>query len=172
MNKPVITPAANVRGTISPYTLEVLSDIGYKAGVEWMLVTSLERTPHEQANAMYENCEKTSPEQQERLYGPFGDQVIAAYRAGKSLNLPRLTVCDRMARKIVEIGPSRVSHHCADSKVMQVVDISPRSFNPQTALPKFIELVKSDHRISAVKTPADGDPALHCEVPQPQPKVA
>jgi hypothetical protein len=170
--EPIVSLAANVRGKLSDYTLDLLHEHMRAVGATWVFVTSLERNSREQADAMFTNCRNTSPAIQRKLYGPFGDQIVAVYEAGVALNLSDGEVIARMTKRINDLGPHNVSHHCADSKVMQVVDISPRRFTPESALPAFIERLKNDHRISALKTPADGDPAVHAEVPQPQAKLA
>lgn len=151
---------------LSPHSTAVLVDVETKAGVEWCLITSLERSPRDQARVMFRNCESQGTAEQHRLYGPNGDQVIAVYEAGKSLNLPADQIIERMEQEILRLGPANVSHHCADPFKLQVIDISPRSISPSSAVGSFIAAAKSDPRISRVLTPEDGDPAIHIEIPQ------
>jgi hypothetical protein len=174
MEKPIFSYAAGVPSgqRLSEYSATVISDVMAAAKVEWCLVTSLERSPRDQARVMFRNCEQHGVAEQKRLYGVNGDAVIAVYESGKTLGLDAPTIIDRMEKEIFRLGPSNVSHHCADSKLLQVIDIGPHSIQPISQIGPFIAAAKADHRISRVLTPEDGDPAVHIEIPQPQPKLA
>lgn len=174
MNKPIFSYAAGVPmgQRLSEHSATVLRDVQSSANVEWCLVTSLERSPRDQARVMFRNLEQHGVEEQKRLYGSNGDAVIAVYEAGRHLGLGTVQLIDKMEKEIIRLGPSNVSHHCADSKILQVIDIGPRSVMPATQIGPFIAAARADHRISRVITPEEGDPAIHLEIPQPPPKMA
>lgn len=85
-----------------------------------IVITSTSRTPREQAKAMLDNIRLHGINSQLELYGPNGDQVINVYSPqrtyAENLNL--------MEQKIYELGPDKVSHHCCDFNVKNVVDVS------------------------------------------------
>ena len=67
----------------------------------------------------------------------------------------------KMEVKILEIGASHVSRHCADFNKLCVVDIAPSSILNKDA---FIKAVASDKRVSKFLQPPS-DPAYHLEIP-------
>jgi hypothetical protein len=151
---------------VSRHTLDVISDLGAKSGVSSCEITSVQRSPEEQAHAMFVNCKHLGPPNQFKLYGGFGDQVITVY-VELSGKLPDAEICARMADKIREIGPEKVSHHCCDPRKLNVVDIAASSIPPMFLL-SFEAAVKSDKRIARHFSPytVPSDPAFHLEIPQ------
>jgi hypothetical protein len=147
----------------------VLIDIMLDAGVKSCEITSVARTPEEQARVMYENLIGPPPLQgiaaQRRLYLPPGNLIIDVFEQNASL--PADQVQALMAAKIREIGPGTVSHHCCDPKVLTVFDIGPSSVTPQSNLTWFegaLMAAVADGRLSKFLSPHNADPALHCEM--------
>lgn len=161
----------NVNGKHIPLAVRlILIDIMKVAGVRACTVTSVARTPFEQANAMYENCIGTGDQQGVQheldLYKEAGDTVIRVFVANR--DKPREQIIDLMRQKIVELGPQTVSMHCADSTVWTVLDIGPKSVIPQEARPAFeaaLEAAVKDGRFSKFLSPHTSDPGYHLELP-------
>ena len=70
-----------------------------------------------------------------------------------------------MEAKIIEVGPGKVSKHCSDFSVLQVVDVS---YSAIANKKLFHRALASDGRISRLLDPftKPKDPAFHIEVPQ------
>jgi hypothetical protein len=73
-----------------------------------------------------------------------------------------------MEAKIIELGPTSVSHHAADPKVLNVFDVAPSSIADKMA---FEMAVRADRRVSKFLLPPN-DPGYHLEIPQPPASVA
>jgi len=172
--KPVLAAAAvNIAFTqnakaaaLTPFSRKVLADIMRKAGVTGALITSTQRTPEEQARAMFQNLEALGVKSQKDLYGPNGDLVIDVFVAGKAAGKTAAQIQKAMTQKIVALGPSNVSHHAADPKTLNVFDISPSSI-PDAKRAAFLAAVRADKRVRKLLEPGNGDPAFHIEIPQP-----
>jgi len=113
---------------------------------------------------MYNNITNQGVAAQKRLYGPSGDKVIDVYVAEKAKGKSKAEIMDAMEDKILEIGPSKVSRHLADPKILAVIDIAPSSIVNDNA---FVAALERDSRISKLLKPPT-DPAFHIEIPQPQ----
>ena len=150
------------RNVVSPYSKQVLSDILRKAGLKSALITSTQRTPAEQAAAMFQNLEARGVAHQKSLYGPNGDAVIDVYAAAKRAGKNAQQILKAMEQKIVALGPGNVSHHAADPKVLNVIDIAPTSIANPAA---FEKAVRADKRVKKFIKPPE-DPAYHLEIPQ------
>jgi Transglycosylase SLT domain len=151
---------------MTPFSRQVLSDIMRKAGIDFALVSSTQRTPGEQAHAMFVNLESLGVRSQKDLYGPNGDLVIDVYAAGKARGKTAAQILKEMERRIVGLGPSNVSHHAADPKVLNVFDVAPSSI-PAARQAAFERAVRADKRVRKFFTPNQGDPGFHLEIPQP-----
>jgi len=113
--RPVVTSSR----PLPPWLDAVLTSILRAASLNGCYVTSLSRTPREQATAMFDNCRRTGVAEQYRTYLDAGDQVIAVYDAAFQANPQALDTapgrqdCIRdMIARIIQVGPSLVSHHC------------------------------------------------------------
>jgi len=137
-----------------------------KAGVPGALITSTQRTPAEQARAMFQNLEAKGVASQKALYGPNGDLVIDVFAAGKAVGKTAAQIQADMTRKIIGLGASNVSHHAADPKVLNVFDVAPTSI-PAARQAAFKAALRSDPRVKKFLEPSDGDPAFHIEIAQP-----
>lgn len=170
--------AGGVKGSLSPYARDVLMEIMTTADVDFCLVTSVERTPEDQARAMWENCDKKGAASQYALYGPYGDQIVQVYETYTLMRYSKEAVIQLMARKIREIGPSKVSHHCDDDPKLDVFDISPHSLHSDAGIKNdalrvaFEAAVKKDSRVVRFFSPSNSDPAFHLEISQKQPAGA
>ncbi|WP_138733745.1 C40 family peptidase [Modestobacter excelsi] len=163
---PVIRWAANAkREVVAPYALGVLTDIVRAAGLSEVLVSSTQRTPADQARIMFDNCRRLGPQSQLDLYGPYGDRVIEVYIASSAAGRSDAQVRADMERKIIELGPTKVSHHTGDPRVLAVIDVAPSSVADKAA---FERACRSDGRVSYFLGPSNSDPAYHLEIPIPQ----
>ncbi|MCY1021234.1 hypothetical protein [Pyxidicoccus sp. MSG2] len=165
-----LTYGANANtAAVSAHSQAVLADIMATAGVTSATITSTARTPADQARAMYDNLQTQGVARQRELYGRFGDQVIDAYEEAVGAGLSRPEVEQAMVDRINELGPSNVSRHLANPDQLNVVDISPRSI-PASQHDAFIAAIRANPSVSNFLGPADGDPAFHIEIRQPQPE--
>ncbi|EJC7123264.1 hypothetical protein MZJ48_004542 [Vibrio parahaemolyticus] len=99
---------------VSDYSKKILKEIMVSVGLKKITVTSTARTAHDQARIMLGNIEKYGVEHQKKLYGRYGDQVIDFYSTLKSSGTSKPEMLNRMASKVNEIGPRKVSRHAGD----------------------------------------------------------
>lgn len=150
---------------VTPYSLRVLEEILKGAGQTRALISSTSRTPADQARVMFNNLEKHGVEAQKKLYAAPGDKVIDVYVRSKAAGNTSERIKLDMETKIKDLGPTNVSKHTADPKVLNVFDVAPSSLKDRRA---FETAVKSDTRVKKFLTPSDSDPAYHLEIPQPR----
>ena len=112
---------------------------------------------------MFENIQTHGVAHQKALYAAAGDQVIDVFVAQQALGKSPTEIKAAMEQKILEIGPSKVSRHLADPKVLNVIDVAPSSIANKVA---FRQAVKDETRVSKFLAPPQ-DPAYHLEIPQP-----
>jgi len=145
----------------------ILQDIMVAAGVQQCEITSVARTPADQARVMYENCIGTGPQQgpvnQKALYKLPGQVVVDVFEQNRTL--PRNQVIALMLSKIIELGPQTVSRHCCDPATVTVFDIGPSTVTPQDKRPAFEAAVQADRRVAKFLSPHTADPAYHLEIP-------
>ena len=153
-------PQAN-RATVTAPSAQVISEIVANAGGSSCLITSTARSPVGQARAMYDNLQALGVASQRRLYAAPGNQVIDTYVASKAAGKTPDQIKADMTAKINQVGPGRVSHHCADPATLCVVDIAPSSIGDQE---RFIAAVNADSRVTQFFLPPR-DPAFHLEIP-------
>ena len=150
---------------VTPYSRGVLEDILRTAGLKRAVVSSTSRTPKDQARVMYNNLEVHGVKAQRELYAAAGDKVIDVYAESKAAGKTADGIKQDMEEKINRLGPTRVSKHASDPKVLNVFDVAPSSIKNRHA---FEKAVKDDKRVSKFLTPAKSDPGYHIEVPQQQ----
>jgi hypothetical protein len=146
---PLPAPAANV-------LMEILA----AAGLVTARVTSVTRTPAEQARVMYENCKALGAAHNKTLYGAVGDQVVQVYADNE--RDARDAVIALMLAKILEVGPPSVSMHCSETHY--VFDVAPSSI-PVDSRPRFVNAIRAHPAVSKLIAPPV-DPAYHLEIPK------
>ncbi len=151
---------------VSEHSIAILKATLRFAGEADATITSTARTPYDQAVIMYDNIETYGVKAQKKLYAGPGDKVIDVYVEQKAAGKTRDEVIAAMEAKIIELGPSRVSRHCADPAVLGVVDIDPRSITNTRLFETALRTAKKNGDISEWFGPKNGDPAYHIEVPQ------
>lgn len=139
---------------------KILKEILKSAGVVQATVTSVSRTPAEQARVMYENCVSKGAAFNKRMYAAAGDRVVDVYTANK--DKPRDQVIALMLAKIREVGPTHVSKHISDSHY--TFDVAPTSI-PLSKHADFLAAIKAHQSVSKVICPPV-DPAFHIEIPK------
>jgi hypothetical protein len=159
------TPKRPAEPTLSGSTLpepaaRVLREILRSAGVSRATVTSVSRTPADQARVMYNNCVSRGAAYNKEMYAAAGDKVVDVYVANK--DKPRDAVIQLMLAKITEIGPERVSKHISNTHY--TFDVDPKSI-PASQHADFAAAVKSHARVSNLIAPPI-DPAYHIEIPK------
>ena len=160
-----ITFAANAReADVTPYSRSVLEDTLRAASLDRAMISSTSRGPADQARVMYDNLEQFGVAHQKELYGKGGDQVIDTYVRSKAAGKSAGAIKSDMEAKIREIGPTKVSRHASDPKVLNVFDVSPKSIADHAA---FERAARADRRVTTFLTPPK-DPGFHFEIPQPR----
>ncbi|OWP82742.1 hypothetical protein BWK59_14260 [Flavobacterium davisii] len=154
-------PNAN-RNYVSTHTVGILNRIAKEANVNSLTITSTLRSPEDQVRAMYNNLQRQGVKRQKQLYGSAGDQVIDLYAKAKLKGLSADEIKAKMLEKIMGIGPSKVSKHCGDPNVLNVIDIAPSTIVNKRS---FINAVSGSQEVSKFLQPPT-DPAYHLEIPQ------
>jgi hypothetical protein len=149
---------------VTPYSRAVLSDLLRSCGIDRVVVSSTCRDPETQARVMYDNIERFGVDAQKHLYARPGRAVIEVYERRKHAGKSAGDIKAAMALKIRELGPTKVSRHAADPKILNVFDVAPSSIRDKR---NFEEAVKSESRVSKFLTPPI-DPGYHFEIPQPK----
>jgi hypothetical protein len=149
---------------VTPFSLEVLKDILRAAGLTSAMVSSTARKPSEQARVMYNNIVSQGVARQKQLYAAPGRSVIDVYVKSKAAGKTPDQIKADMEAKIIAVGPSKISHHAADPKILNVFDVAPSSITNKKA---FEKAVTSDKRVAKFLLPPK-DPGYHLEIPQPQ----
>lgn len=163
----VFEEAAN-EAAVSEHTKNVLRALGEEAGLELIYISSTQRDAAAQARAMYQNCEATGVAKQMALYRAPGQAIVRVYTQCKSRRMGAADTIAEMARAIGDVGPAKVSRHCADPKVRNVVDVRPARMSP-AARARFeaaARRAEAAGRIAKFIGPPN-DPAFHIEVLQP-----
>ena len=170
------------KSAISQYTLDVIEDCMLDAEVRSVTITSTKRSVHDQARIMFEQNIKdphgvdTTTVQSKPTYKMYNSAMRGVIRTGadSTNNLPgrfvettayrKDQVVTGMAEDIEKKNPGR--GHFGDFSKLQVLDIDPASVVPKENYNDFYESIVSDARITRVFAHAQGDSALHIEVPQ------
>ncbi len=160
-----LTFGANAKSDRVPeYARRVIDDILRAARCPFALATSTARTPAGQAAVMWSNLNAYGVDKQRALYAAAGDEVIEVYRTLRAKGESRERTIVAMTAKIVELGPERVSRHCADPSKLCVIDIAPSSVLSKA---RFEAAVRADGRVAKFLLPPL-DPAYHLEIPIPE----
>ena len=111
-------------------------------------------------------------------YAAPGERVKAVYTTmTQGMTKPqiiaaRAQIVAAMLAQINTEGPGNVSKHCADHKVLNVVDLGINRFTTTSSRLRFVEAACSDSRVSrflspvAYKCTQTYDPTYHLEFPQ------
>ena len=157
---------------VSLQTQDVLKDLLRLSGRPSLTINSTARTPNDQARAMFNNLVHAgdTPQMisqriaaQYTIYAPPGDAVIGVFESnsvGKTaaeILGNSGAIKDAMEAEILSQGPENVSKHCADSTILNVVDIG----NNVGTL--FRDQAQAESRVSKI---LDENGVYHLEIPQ------
>jgi len=148
---------------VTAFSRGVLTDILRAAGLAKVTISSTSRLPADQARVMYINLEQQGIDAQLRLYKEPGRKVIEVYRQGKKDGKDAAAIRALMTAEIIRLGPTTVSRHAADPKILNVFDVAPSSV---TDRPAFEAAVRAEPRVAKFLLPPN-DPGYHLEIPQP-----
>jgi hypothetical protein len=148
---------------VTAFSRGVLTDILKRAGLPKVTVSSTSRLPADQARVMYINLEQQGIDAQLRLYKEPGRKVIEVYRQGKLAGKDAASIQAAMTAEIVRLGPTTVSRHASDPKILNVFDVAPSSVANR---PAFEAAVRAEPRVAKFLLPPN-DPGYHLEIPQP-----
>ncbi len=157
-------PKAN-KSVVSSHSIEVLTEILDEAGLGSCQITSTSRTPADQARVMFDNIESHGVAQQKGLYAAAGDKGIDVYVSQKKAGKTSDQIKAAMEKELLQIGPSKVSRHCADPAILNVIDIAPSAIVKKQAFEDAVAAAIAKGKVSKFITPPS-DPAYHIEIPQ------
>jgi hypothetical protein len=155
---------------VAASSLDVIRDVLRASGLSKATITSTARTAEDQARAMYQNLVGSGKGQgvkaQHVLYGPAGDAVIDTFVELRDKGLDAAAIQDGMRAKIEELGPAKVSRHCADPSKLNVIDVGPNSLGGADAQAAFVAAAQQEEggRVSKF-IPYPKDPGDHFEIP-------
>lgn len=159
---------------IGATTEQVLTEVGDALGIDEMVITSTQRTPRTQAEAMYANI----AEGRNIRYKWAGEQVCNLCRTMRGQKKPKEEIIAAMTKRIEELSEQgyRVSKHCVSDAVYDrtnVIDVSYRNMQTAKAIEAIkafaqrIEVVKIIQPVTAEVAIFDrGEPAIHLEIRQ------
>lgn len=168
-----ITITASVK-RIGKTTERVLTEVGEELGIDEMVITSTQRTPRTQAEAMYTNI----VDGRNIRYKWAGEQVCEVCRTLRGQNKPKAEIIDAMVKRIEELCEQgyRVSQHCVSDAVydrLNVIDVSHRHMSTAKAIEAVkafaqrIEVLKIIQPLSYRLQGYDvAEPAIHLEIRQ------
>ncbi|MBQ2416998.1 MAG: hypothetical protein II282_02240 [Alistipes sp.] len=155
-------------------SIEVLTEAAEAVGLDSVTVTSTQRPPRQQAEAMLANIE----DNRNIRYKWAGQQVIDLARTMRSRKEPREDIVEAMTVKIEQLATMgyRVSKHCvsdAEYEECNVIDVSYRDI-PENKQIAFLEQMVAKPEVIKVIQPLTreiagfdmGEPALHFEIEQ------
>ena len=116
---------------------------------------------------MFVNLERHGIGAQRKLYKAPGQRVIDTYALLMGRDLPDGAIIAAMADTIREVGPEKVSGHCADPKRLQVVDVAPSSIARHEPFGRAVMQEIAAGVVSKFLRPPT-DPAFHLEIPEPE----
>lgn len=148
-------------GTLSNYSIQILSDIMSNSGNQRATITSLQRDAANQARVMYNNLQSKGVQSQIDIYKAPGEAVIYVYVESKAAGNDPVKIKQDMTDKINELGPTNVSRHASNPDTLQVMDIGQSSLRNKG---KFLSVARADGRVSYVLSENN---AIHIEIPQP-----
>jgi len=165
LTSPAIPPdIVTLEGTPLPDpAAKVLKHILRGAGLKRARVTSVTRTPADQARIMYDKIVEHGLAYSYGLYAAPGRKVTKVFEDNKGQ--PRDAVIGRMQAEIIALGPSNVSKHCSDTHY--VFDVAPSSI---TAKPAFIAAVNGHKAVTTFLQPPK-DEAYHLQIPKDSPYI-
>ena len=154
--------------------MEVLTEAGIAVGLESVTVTSTQRPPRQQAEAMLTNIEQNH----NIRYKWAGQQVVDLARTMRRNKEARVDIIAAMTAKIEQLSEQgyRVSKHCvsdAEYAECNVIDVSYRDM-PEDKQIAFLEQMVAKPEVVKVIQPLTrdiagfdmGEPALHFEIEQ------
>jgi hypothetical protein len=161
-NVSIKSSASNI-SNVSNKSAVIVSRSMKDVGETKVQITSTVRTPEKQASVMYDNIQNSSIDNQKALYGPSGDKVIDTYSSALSeKGSTPASVKSAMTEMINELGPQKVSAHCGDPSIINIIDIAPSSVSN---VANFQSALKSNPGVSKL-IPYPKDPAIHIEIKQ------
>jgi hypothetical protein len=115
---------------------------------------------------MFANITRFGAAGQLALYAAAGDAVVEECTKARRAGLPPASIIAAMTAKIIEVGPSKVSLHCADPSKLNVLDIAPSSIVDPAAFLDAIREAKSAGGCKLSKSTGerdqDANQSSHC----------
>ena len=119
-------------GDIKPSDLTVLKGILDPAGVVAAVVSSAERSPHGQDEAMYDYAKTKGLEQAKKTYCPAGDEVLSKFSLVESKEVVVANMESELVRQLPRARDLGCLNHIKNDRVY-AIDIGLDTLNPQSA---------------------------------------
>ncbi len=155
-------------------SIKVLTEAAEAVGLESITVTSTQRPPRAQADAMLTNIEQN----RNIRYKIAGQQVVDLARSMRRTHEAREDIIEAMTAKIEQLAAQgmRVSKHCvsdAEYEECNVIDVSYRDMPESKQVPFLAQMVAKPEVVKVIQ-PLTRDiagfdmaePALHFEIEQ------
>lgn len=146
---------------ISNYTTEKLLSLKYHGYTGDIIITSAGRSVNDQARIMYDNIAKNKNGIEAGKDEQKGIYIVHEVIDVVDPKLSREENIAKMAKKIQEVGPDKVSKHIADFSALNVIDIDK---NTLSSVQNFKDAAKS----AGFSKILDENGCIHIELPQPQ----
>lgn len=155
-------------------SIEVLTEAAEAVGLDSVTVTSTQRPPKQQAEAMLTNIENN----RNIRYKWAGQQVCDLARQMRGAKEAREDIVDAMTAKIEQLAAQglRVSKHCvsdAEYEECNVIDVSYRDMPEDKQIPFLSQMVAKPEVVKVIQPLTRdvagfdmGEPALHFEIEQ------
>ena len=133
-------PKANEE-SVSDYTEKILRKLGKESKNDNIYISSSRREPSDQARIMYKNI-KNNYKKQRKIYKAPGQKIIDVYDDMKAKEATSQEIMDAMTKKIIEIGPRKISQHLAsptEYDALNVIDIPIESLDNPEDFKKALE---------------------------------
>lgn len=152
-----------------------------KAGVKYAKVSCVARNIEDQVRVMFGNLQNNriiSYRSKSRNGAPatagwavteryFSEKKALGYLQSQAVGSNHVAqVKEAMLVEAKKQGVETISKHAGDYTMLQVIDISPKSIQPQSNLPLFRQILLDEKKIGHLRNylEPDNDPAIHVEI--------
>lgn len=155
-----ISIKGGVKGHLSDIALGVLESAMEESNNPKIIISSIQRSPYEQASVMYRNLESQGTAAQYLLYSNHGDLIIDVYVAGKAQGKTSSNIIADMTKKIIDTRWN-FGHGGFDPESRQAIDVSYRGLRNKSLLESTLTSYEQSGDIRVLKVEADH---FHIEV--------
>ncbi|RDU61724.1 hypothetical protein CQA53_09805, partial [Helicobacter didelphidarum] len=153
---------------ISKYSIDILKQLGRDSKNHILTITSIARTPQQQANIMYNLIVSNGVSHVRGIYSNKVYSVINAYQQLTQKDKSKNDIIKAMEQEIERLVPLGYFQHCQDSKVKNVFDISVRRLKNPNDFLNIAQRYQSNHQgFRIIDETINKAPCFHIEITQP-----